>query len=136
MTDLFKSGLGVVFVSLLGWIFLPRTSYYGDNLTLYSVETGFCNEHNVCDVKKFFTPITLRVDQQKSEIVWLNPDDGSVGSWKNCTIADKENWSCNQPFEHMVGGILKLDVPNYQNIPGYQYRLYWLVSLLPDLRRQ
>jgi hypothetical protein len=136
MEDFLKAILGLALAGLCAWVFLPRTFYFDDKVILYSLETSFCNEHNVCDVKQFFPPLTLRVYKQKSEIVWLNPDDGSLGTWTGCTIADKENWTCNLPMLRMVDGRLQSDNSEVQFPPGYVYRLYWLASLLPDLREQ
>ena len=120
---------------LCAWVFFPRTFYFGDKVILYSLETSFCNDYNVCDVKQFFPPLTLRIDKQKSQIVWLNPDDGNLGTWTGCIIADNENWMCSFPMARMVDGALQSDNPNIQFTPGYVYRLYWLASFLPELRQ-
>ena len=136
MEDFLKTVFGLALAGLCAWVFFPRTTYFDDKVILYSLETSFCNEYNVCDVKQFFPPLTLRVDKQKSEVVWLNPNDGSLGTWTGCTIADKENWTCNLPTLRMVDGSLQSNNSGIQFPPGYVYRLYWLASILPDLRKQ
>lgn len=135
MGDFLKAVFGLVFAGLSVWVLIPRTFYFDDKVILYSLETSFCNEYKVCDVKQFFPPLTLRVDDQKSEIVWLNSDNGQMGTWTGCTIADKENWFCNYPPMRMSDGALQPDNPNIQFPPGYIYRIYWLMSFLPDLRQ-
>jgi hypothetical protein len=136
MDDFLKFIVGLAVAALAVWVFSPRTIYFGDKVIVYSFEASFCNEFNVCNVKQFFPPLTLRVDEQKSEIVWLNPDDGQMGSWTGCTIADKENWMCSFPSMRMVDGALQSSNPNIRYSPGYVYRLYWLASFLPDLRQK
>jgi hypothetical protein len=135
LDEFLKTAFGLFIAALLAWIFLPRTFYFENKVILYSMETSSCNEDNVCDVKKFFPPLTLRVDDQKSEIVWLDSTDGKVGTWNGCTIADRENWSCSNPPMQMANGLLQSNSSNIKFPPGYMYRIYWLLSLLPDLRK-
>jgi len=135
MEEFLGKFFGWALLALAAWLFIPRTLYFGDNIMLYSMETGFCNDYNVCDIKQLFPPLKLRVDKEKSEVVWLNQDDGQVGAWTGCTIADKENWTCSVPELRMVGGYLQSNNPSIQYPAGYVYRIYWLASFLPDLRR-
>ena len=135
MEDFLKTVFGLALAGLFAWVFLPRTFFFDDKVIMYSLETSFCNDYNVCDVKQFFPPLTLRVDKQKSEVVWLNPEDGKMGKWTECTIADKKNWMCSFPMMRMVDGALQSDNPNIQHPSGYVYRLYWLANFLPDLRQ-
>jgi hypothetical protein len=140
MEDLLGEALGrIFFLAVLGmaaWVLLPRTFYFDNNIMVYSLETSFCNDYNVCNVERFFAPLKLRVDVLKSEVVWLDTDSGQLGSWDQCTIADKENWTCANSTMKMVDGQLQSVTPNVQHPPGYVYRLYWLASFLPDIRRQ
>lgn len=135
MEEFLGKVFGFALLALAAWIFLPRTFYYGDNIMAYSLETSFCNDYNVCDVKQFYPPLKLRVDTQKSEVVWLDSDNDKMGVWTGCTIADKENWVCLYPEIRMVDGYLQSDSPNIQHPAGYIYRAYWLASFLPDLHK-
>lgn len=121
-------------IPLSAWIFIPRTLYYGDYIMVYPVEMGFCNQQGGCDVKQFLTPVKLRVDPPKAQVVWLNTENGEVGSWLGCTIAEKENWACSSPVLKMSDGYLISDQSNLKYLSGWWYRTLWLLSFLPDLR--
>ena len=128
LTQLLFAG---VFALCCVWVVAPRTWYYGDTQIIYTVETTFCNQYNVCDVKTFFDPLKVRVDKSKSEVVWMGE---TLGTWRDCVILDKRNWRCNDPSVSMVDGSIESKLPSLSYISGWSYRLYWLLSFLPDLR--
>ena len=123
--------LGVILFVCLAWVVAPRTWYFSNTQIIYTVETTFCNQYNVCDVKTFFDPLKIRVDKSKSEVVWMGE---TLGTWRDCVILDKRNWRCNDPSVSMVDGSIESKLPSLSYISGWSYRLYWLLSFLPDLR--
>ncbi len=132
MDEFLSRVFGIAILALLAWIFVPRTVSFSDNTMLYPVQIKSCNEYNICDVKRFLPPLKLRVDQIKSEVIWMNTENGFVGAWTTCTIADKENWKCTDPFATMNGGQMASSNPDTVYLSGWSYRLHWLFSLLPS----
>ena len=130
------------------WILVPRTWHYGDTNIIYPVKTASCNQYNVCDVEHFLEPVKLRVNEVQSKVVWLKGRTGEIGTWDECAIIDKLNWHCGgvasmtngrfesrHPSVHFVSGGDWDDIKTpLSYISGWSYRLYWLLSFLPDLR--
>ena len=130
------------------WVFAPRSWHYGSTQVIYPVQTSFCNKYKVCDVSNFLDPVKLRVDKNLSQVVWQAIGRGEFGTWDGCAIIDKHNWRCGEVVS-MVNGLLESRHPSvhfatggdWENtdtplsyISGWSYRLYWLLSFLPDLR--
>lgn len=131
MNDFFAKVFVYGLVALVLWVFLPRTWHFGDEVLIYPVELGVCSPYGVCDVEKFYSPLKLRVDEKQSQVVWLDTESGAIGSWRGCTIADKENWHCSAPLYAMSGGSFADQGSGREYISGWSYRLYWLLSFLP-----
>jgi hypothetical protein len=131
MEDVIETVFAIALAAFAGWLFLPRSTYFSDEIMLYSFESTSCNQYNVCDIVRLFPPLRLRIDSQKSEVVWLDQSTGNLGKWIGCTILDKKNWSCPHPAMTMVKGYLQSNNSNVQHPSGYIYRLYWLFSFVP-----
>lgn len=132
MEETIETAFGIALVAFAAWLLLPRTTYFSDNIMIYSFEASSCNQYNVCNVERLFPPLKLRVDSQKSQVIWLDQSNGSLGTWAECTISDKENWFCSNPTMTMVKGYLQSNNANVQHPAGFVYRLYWLLSFLPS----
>lgn len=121
---------GVIIVFAL-WLFLPR-GFSEDKNELYSFEASRCNGYWVCDVSKVFPSISLRINTNESKIIWLDNGSGEIGNWVGCTIADKNNWNCQSPTTRMLNGVFQSENENVHFVSGYVWRIYWLLSFLPN----
>lgn len=138
LSDELAGTLSFAFLIFAVWFFWDGDTSWNDENRAYLVFTQNCNFLGICDIQEpqLLAKIKISVNKSQSSVIFFDTSGRIVRESKDCSIADKENFVCEQRRDEMVNDrFVRIDHVDVSSMTALQeltpaaWRLNWILSL-------